>query len=74
MIYVINDSEGRPAYYKTLLIQYVGLHLMHNVNFLIDKNTFIQFKKKCVENNQTMTEVLIQFIQEYIQNEKIQDS
>jgi hypothetical protein len=47
---------------------------MHNINFLIDKALFIKFKTKCVENGKSMTEVLIEFIQEYIKNEKIQDS
>lgn len=74
MIYVINDSEGRPAYYKTSLIQYVGLHLMHNLNFLIEKELFIRFKTKCIEESKSMTEVLVQFIKEYIQDEKIQGS
>ncbi len=47
---------------------------MHNVNFLIEKELFIRFKTKCIEESKSMTEVLVQFIQEYIQDEKIQGS
>lgn len=47
---------------------------MHNINFLIEKELFIRFKTKCIEHEKSMTEILTQFIQEYIKNEKVQDS
>lgn len=50
------------------------LHYMKNVNFIINKDLFILFKKKCAENDISMTEVLSKFIKEYINNEKIPNS
>lgn len=48
---------------------------MQKINFIIDREVFIQFKKICVEKQRTMTDVLIDLIKEYIDtNEEISSS
>jgi len=45
--------------------------MKRKINFLIDDILYKKFKKYCIDNDDTMTNILIQFIKEKIKNIEI---